>query len=117
MSAGARLLSARFSGRKSVCLTRVSFDQLRYWAFFVTVDEDLHELSRFVEIHPRNLKTFSVQLVRLYLPIGSEIDVVAKLLCREIDATQEPDRITKYRPIILGKYPKTRRFEHPRTRH
>src|ERR1700756_3181154 len=50
--------------------------------------------------------TFSAQLLRLYLAIGSEVDVVAKLLCLQIDPTQKPDRITDYQPIITGRYPK-----------
>jgi hypothetical protein len=78
----------------------------QYWSFFTTIDEDLHELSRFIEFHPENLKTFSVHLLRLYLAIGSEVDVVAKLLCLEIDPAQKPDKITEYRPIITGKYTK-----------
>ena len=46
-----------------------------------------------------------MHLLRLYLAIGSEVDV-AKLLCAKIDATKTPDRITDYQPIITGKYPR-----------
>jgi len=93
-----------------VLLDGVSTYGLRYWAFFVTIDEDLHELSRFIEIHPDNSKTFSAQLVRLYLAIGSEVDVVAKLLCSQIDPAQNPGKITGYQKIITGEYPKLEDF-------
>ena len=76
-----------------------------YWSFFATIDEDLHQFSRFVEFNEDNYKTYSVHLVRLYLAIGSEIDVVAKLLCRQIDPQKRPEKITQYRPIITGQYP------------
>jgi hypothetical protein len=79
--------------------------RLRYWEFFVTIDEDLHELSRFVEFHPDNFKTFSAQLLRLYLAVGSEVDVVAKLLCLQIDSTKKPDNIKGYQEIITSASP------------
>jgi len=72
---------------------------LRYWQFFATIDEDLHELSRFVEIHPDNFMTFSARLLRLYLAIGSEVDVVAKLLCLQIDPTRSPERRRRWQQL------------------
>jgi hypothetical protein len=77
-----------------------------HWSFFETIDEDLHQFSRFVEFSEANLNTYSVHLLRLYLAIGSEVDVVAKVLCATIDPTKRPDRITEYQPIITGQYPK-----------
>jgi hypothetical protein len=83
------------------------FDCMKeYWSFFATIDEDLHHFSRFVEFSEDNYKTYSAHLVRLYLAIGSEIDVVAKLLCRQIDSQKRPERINQYRPVITGRYPK-----------
>jgi hypothetical protein len=41
-----------------------------YWSFFRTIDEDLHQLRRFVEFSEENFSTYSVELVRLYLSIG-----------------------------------------------
>jgi hypothetical protein len=76
-----------------------------YWSFFRTIDEDLHQLRRFLEFNEANFSTYSVELVRLYLSIGSEVDVVAKLLCDQIDSSKQPKRITDYQPIITGKYP------------
>jgi hypothetical protein len=86
-------------------LSSMDISMHEYWSFFRTIDEDLHQLRRFVEFSEANFSTYSVELVRLYLSIGSEVDVVAKLLCGQIDSSKQPKKITEYRPIITGQYP------------
>lgn len=76
-----------------------------HWQFFESIDDELYSLSRIIEFTPNNYSAFSVHLARLYLSICSEIDVVAKLLCKEIEPTQSPLRINEYHPLITGKYP------------
>jgi len=61
--------------------------------------------ARFVEPTQENFKTYSIEFVRLYLAIGSEVDVVAKLLCAKAGSTKKLERIDSYRPIILAKHP------------
>jgi len=68
-----------------------------HWLFFDALDDELHSLSRVVEFDKANFPTFSVQLARLYLSIGSEIDVVAKLLCTQIDGSSACRNIDEYR--------------------
>jgi hypothetical protein len=51
-----------------------------HWQYFLTLDDDLQRLSRFVEITPHNYPVHSIELVRIILAAGSEIDVVAKQL-------------------------------------
>lgn len=75
-----------------------------HWQFFESLDDELYSLSRIVDFTPENYSTFSVHLARLYLSACSEIDVVAKLLCKEIDPKRNPSRINEYHPIIVGKY-------------
>jgi hypothetical protein len=50
-----------------------------HWSLFEVIDEDLHAFSREVEFAAANLSTYSVTLVRLYLSICSEVDVIAGL--------------------------------------
>ena len=76
-----------------------------HWQFFESVDDELHSLSRTIEFERENFSTFSVYLSRLYLSVASEIDVIAKLLCARIAPTEEPKRISEYRPLITGKFP------------
>ncbi len=76
-----------------------------YWHYFVALCEDVEKASRFVEPTPENFKTYSVEYARLYLAIGSEIDVVAKMLCKKIDPNARLHGITTYQPVIVGRYP------------
>jgi hypothetical protein len=76
------------------------------WQYLITLDSDLKEASRYVDVRAENFKTFSIEFVRLLLAAGSEIDVVAKLLCGKIDASRPCDNIDKYRDTIITKYPK-----------
>ena len=62
-----------------------------HWTLFQVIDEDLHDFSRHVEFAEANFETYSIDLLRLYLSICSEVDVIAKLLCRRIGANL-PDR-------------------------
>ena len=79
--------------------------QQPHWRYFVALSEDFHNTTRFVEPAPENFQTYSIEFARLYLAIGSEIDVVAKLLCQKIDNTANTHNIDGYRSVILAKYP------------
>jgi hypothetical protein len=79
-----------------------------YWHYFVALSDDVAKIARFVEPTPGNYKTYSIEFARLYLAIGSEIDVVAKQLCEKIEPMAKlPDRpnIDNYRTTILPKLP------------
>ncbi len=77
-----------------------------HWQYLITLDSDLKEVSRYVEISLANFNTFSIEFVRLLLAAGSEIDVVAKLLCKEIDDSKRCENINDYCNVITTKYPK-----------
>lgn len=77
-----------------------------HWQYLITLDSELQQVSRFVEIHPENYKTFSIEFVRVLLATGSEIDVVAKILCNCIDPSKSPENINQYRNVITSKFPK-----------
>jgi hypothetical protein len=78
----------------------------QHWTLFEVIDEDLQAFSRQVEFAPANFPTYSVTLLRLYLSICSEIDVVAKLLCQRVGAAL-PDRpnMDHYRQALKVQYP------------
>jgi len=50
-----------------------------HWAYFLALEEDLHRLSRFVEISESNFSTHSIECARLLLASCSEAEVVLKL--------------------------------------
>lgn len=78
----------------------------QHWQYLITLDSDLKEVSRYVDIRPENFATFSIEFVRLLLAAGSEIDVVAKLLCEKIDSSRTYRNINDYRVTITNKFPK-----------
>jgi hypothetical protein len=82
--------------------------QLRYdyWQYFLALEQDLIETTYFVEPAAANFKTFSVAFARILLAAGSEIDVVCKMLCRQIEVSGKPKSIAKYRSAIMSHYPK-----------
>jgi hypothetical protein len=68
---------------------------------------DLSLFPPHVEFAEANFETYSVDLLRLYLSICSEIDVIGKLLCQRVEAPL-PDRpnMDHYRRGLQPKYPK-----------
>jgi hypothetical protein len=56
-------------------------------------------------VSPDNYGSYSIELTKLLLSIGSEIDVVAKLLCKDLKTTKSPDNIIEYQKILCAKFP------------
>jgi len=88
-----------------------------HWDYFLSLDSDLNEVSKFIEIHYDNFETYSIQLTRLYLSACSEIDVIAKLFCDVVSPgqlqkiTEKPGKsrypnMVDYRKVITGSCPK-----------
>ncbi len=71
-----------------------------YWPYYFSLEADLENLSRYVEFTESNFSTYSIEMVRLYLSICSEIDVVLKELCKEISPKLSAKNINNYRQII-----------------
>jgi hypothetical protein len=78
---------------------------LRHWQHFLSLEKDFIETLTFVELDKGNENTFSVAYTKLLLAICSEIDVVAKILCKKIDDSSTADNIDEYRIEITSKYP------------
>ena len=76
-----------------------------HWQYFLALDADLHLASRYVEICEDNFSTYSIEFVHLLLVTGSEVDVVAKAMCEQIQPGCGADSIDKYRNVITAKYP------------
>jgi hypothetical protein len=87
-----------------------------HWHYFAALADDVEKTVRFVEPTPDNFKAYSVEFARLYLAIGSEIDVVAKLLCKAVNPSTKPGGINTYRPVILTGFPQVPDVELTATR-
>ena len=88
-----------------------TFDSLIHWNFFLSLEKDLETLSRYVEFCDSNFKCYSIEMARILLAASSEVDVIAKQLCRKIDINSRADNIIRYRNKIKSAYPNLPNFK------
>lgn len=74
----------------------------RHWNYFLALDADAALLSRYIEFTPDNFATYSIELARLLMSTASEVDVVAKLACAHVSATQKAKCIVDYQKILTA---------------
>jgi len=77
-----------------------------HWRYFVILDSDLDIASRYVEITKDNYKTYSIEFVHILLAACSEIDVVAKIISKNLDSSKDYENINDCRVVITKEYPK-----------
>lgn len=82
-----------------------------HWLQFLSLEKDFVRTIEYVEVDDQNQNTFSVTYTKLLLSICSEIDVVAKLICKRINADSRARTIDNYRNEIIGKYPNFHKVE------
>jgi hypothetical protein len=76
-----------------------------HWQYFLAIEADLEITTRYVQPSRDNFSTYSIEFARILLSAGSEIDVVAQVLCRKLDPASTADKIHLYREQIIAKYP------------
>ena len=81
-----------------------------HWRYFLSLEADVVRLSRFIEFSNQNFPAFSVELARLILGVGSEVDVVAKQLCKAADAASKPRTMDDYRRVLRAAHPRIEQF-------
>jgi len=81
-----------------------------HWNYLLAIERDLDRLSRFVEFDERNFNCFSIEIARVLLAAGAEVDVVCKQLCRNINVASSADNIHRYRDEIVLALPKVPTF-------
>src|SRR4051812_46824626 len=74
------------------------------WHYFLSLERDLIRTVDFVEIEPRNSATFSIEYVKLLLLVGSEVDVIAKMICTSVAPSQTAGNIVDYRNILTAAF-------------
>jgi hypothetical protein len=82
-----------------------------HWNYFLAIERDVEVLSRYVEFDARNFDSFSIEIVRLILAAGSEIDVVCKQVCRTINPSSNANDINDYRNEIMSSFTQTPHIE------
>lgn len=81
------------------------------WRYFLSLERDLIETANFVEPSPANALAFSFVFVKLILLVGSEVDVVAKMLCSDINPTAASKNIVDYRTMLTAEFPGIQKIE------
>jgi len=78
---------------------------LIHWNYFLALESDLAQVSRYIEFSQNNFRTYSIELASLLLASSSEVDVLAKGICKLIDPKQKAENIVHYRNIITKNLP------------
>jgi len=71
-----------------------------YWNYFLALEADLVQLSRFIEFNTDNFETYSIELTHLLLTSSSEIDVLIKEICFLIAPKTKVKNIDNYRETL-----------------
>lgn len=77
----------------------------QHWNYFLALEDDVVRLSRYLEPTKDNFNSYSLELARILFSAASEVDVVAKRLCQELNAKSRARNIANYKKEILAAYP------------
>ncbi len=86
------------AGKQKVVIRETN--SLLHWNYFLALEADLERLSRFIEFTTQNFPTHSIQIAHLLLAASSEVDVIARQLCRRLDRAAKANSIKKYRKVM-----------------
>jgi len=78
---------------------------LLHWNYFLALESDTERLSRYVEFTTKNFDTYSIEIAHLLLAASSEVDVVARQLCKRLNSSLTADSINEYRNVIRPSIP------------
>lgn len=62
-----------------------------YWRYYLELEREMLETRRYVDFSEDNFTTYSVEFMKLYQAVCSEIDVFGKALAGEINSSFKPD--------------------------
>ena len=76
-----------------------------YWSYYLNLESDFITTQRYVTIDQDNFSSFSLEYVKQYQAICSEIDVVCERYCLHLNAQRETSNIKDNANLILPKKP------------
>lgn len=71
-----------------------------HWNYYLAIESDLENMSRYIEFSNNNLNTYSIELTHILLSASSEIDVIMKQLCLLLDSNSTVTNINDYKSVI-----------------
>jgi hypothetical protein len=81
-----------------------------HWNYFLMLDADSLELSRFIEFARPNYNTYSLELARLLMAAAAEVDVVAKLACAHLAPNARRWNIRDYHSVLSKGRPNLKNY-------
>ena len=72
----------------------------QYWRHFLTLEADFAATARYVDFAQQNFCTYSIEYAKLLLAIGSEVDVLCKIICENVDSAAKRGNIDDYRACM-----------------
>lgn len=82
-----------------------------HWNFFLALERDLEQLSRYIEFNESNFACFSLEIARVLLAAGAEVDVVCKQLCKKLNTASRASSIGSYHSEITATVPNISSWE------
>lgn len=76
-----------------------------HWNYFLALESDLAKTSRYVEFAQSNLNTYSIEFAHILFAAASEVDVIAKLLCKRLRPNSACKNIDDYRKTLTEELP------------
>lgn len=81
-------------------VTRNEFMQ-RYWKYYLMLEENFLETEQYLAIDELNFNAFSNEYIKQYQTICSEIDVIAKSYCVELESSFHGNSINAYCKCVI----------------
>lgn len=72
-----------------------------YWKNYITIEKEFSGTLDYIALNMDNYDVFSPVYIKILLQVGSEIDIVAKLLCEHYDSSIKVNNIDEYRIEIM----------------
>ena len=77
----------------------------QYWKQYILIEKEFKTSIKYVAIDTQNFSAYSDVYAKLLLQIGSEVDVVSKLLCKEMNPASSAGNILDYQSEIYVQFP------------
>jgi hypothetical protein len=77
--------------------------QESHWNYFLALEEDLENLSRYIELREDNFATYSIETAKILMAASQEVDVLFRAICRHYGAQAES--IGDYCELMMKKHP------------
>ena len=83
----------------------IEYKTPEHWNYFLALEQDIITISRYIEFTKNNYSTYSIELSKILFIASSEVDVIAKQLCKKIKKDSKAKNIAHYRATITSNYP------------